>query len=246
MNLIYNIAMKKMILSSALWAVSSILTFTLFLAMLFFTIVLYPFDKQRRVPHAQCFWWSDMIIALNPYWKVKIEGLENIDHKKTYVIIANHQSLADIAVMYQTKMQFKWVAKASLFAIPVLGWSMSLGKHIKLERGSFSSIKHIYKEAAAWLRGGMSVLFFPEGTRSETGDLKDFQNGAFKLAIREKVQVLPIAIRGTAGAISKGNWLFTSKVPVSLKVLPSIDASEFHISDFAALRNRAREAIEKA
>jgi len=186
------------------------------------------------------------MIALNPYWNVKVEGLQNIDHKKTYVIIANHQSLMDVVIAYRTKMQFKWVAKASLFSIPVLGWSMSLGKHIRLERGSFSSIKHIYKEAASWLKEGMSVLFFPEGTRSENGDLKDFQNGAFKLAIREKVSILPIAIRGTGDAITKGSWLFTTKVPVSLKVLPSIDASKFHIADFAVLRDQAREAIEKA
>ncbi|MCX5679855.1 MAG: lysophospholipid acyltransferase family protein [Candidatus Omnitrophica bacterium] len=187
-----------------------------------------------------------MMIASNPYWKVTVRGLQNIDPKKTYVIIANHQSLADIVIAYQTKMQFKWVAKASLFSIPVLGWSMSLGKHIRLERGSFSSIKQIYKEAATWLKAGMSVLFFPEGTRSETGDMKDFQNGAFKLAIREKALVLPIAIRGTGDAMSKGSWLFTSKVPVSLKVLPAIDASTFHIADFAILRDQAREAIEKA
>ena len=238
--------MKKVLISAALWIICSVLTFILFLAMLFLSILLYPFDKQRRFAHAQCFWWSNLIIATNPYWKVTVEGLDNIDHKKTYIIIANHQSLADIVLIYQTKMQFKWVAKASLFDIPVLGWSMSLGKHIKLERGNFSSIKHIYKEAATWLRDGMSVLFFPEGTRSETGDLKDFQNGAFKLAIREKALVLPIAIRGTGNAIAKGSWLFTANLPVSIKVLPSIDASKFHISDFAALRDQAREAIEKA
>ena len=238
--------MKKIVISAALWAICFVLTITLFLAMAFFSFILYPFDKQRRVAHAQCFWWSDMMIALNPFWKVTVEGLQNIDHNKTYVIIANHQSLADIVIAYQTKMQFKWVAKASLFSIPVLGWSMSLGKHIRLERGSFSSVKQIYKEAAIWLREGMSVLFFPEGTRSETGDLKDFQNGAFKLAIREGTQVLPIAIRGTGNAISKGSWLFTSKVPVSLKVLPAIDASKFNIADFAALRDQAREAIEKS
>ena len=238
--------MKKVLISAMLWIICSVLTFMLFIAMLFLSILLYPFDKQRRLAHAQCFWWSDLIIATNPYWKVTVEGLNNIDHKETYVIIANHQSLADIVLVYQTKMQFKWVAKASLFSIPVLGWSMSLGKYIKLERGNFSSIKQIYKEAATWLKGGMSILFFPEGTRSKTGDLKDFQNGAFKLAIREKVMVLPIAIRGTGGAIAKGSWLFTPNLPVSLKVLPAIDASKFHISDFATLRDLAREAIEKA
>jgi 1-acyl-sn-glycerol-3-phosphate acyltransferase len=214
--------------------------------MLFFSIALYPFDRQRRVAHMQCYWWSDAVIAINPYWKVKVSGLENIDHKKTYVIIANHQSMADITIAYQMKTQFKWVAKDSLFRVPFLGWSMSLGKHIKLERGDFSSIKHVYREAAVWIKDGMSVLFFPEGTRSETGKLKEFQNGAFKLAIKEGVPVLPVAIKGTFDVIKKGSWLFTPKADIRLTVLPAIETSGMGQGDFAALRDRAHDAIEKA
>ena len=238
--------MIRTFISIAIWVYSIILTIILFFVVFFFWAVLYPFDKKRKVAHAQCFWWADCLIRLNPYWKLKVEGLKNINHNKTYVVIANHQSMADIVVFYKTRMQFKWVSKESLFKVPFIGWCLSLTGHIKLARGKYSSIKKVYREAAEWLRRDMSVLFFPEGTRSETGDLKDFQNGAFKLAIREKVSVLPIAIRGTGDAISKGSWLFTSKVPVSLKVLPAIDATKFHIADFAALRDRAREAIEKA
>ena len=110
------------LLSIFIWVFGAVMTFILYLAMLFFTIVLYPFDKQRRVAHAQCYWWSDILLCFNPYLKIKISGLENIDKKKTYVIVANHQSLADIIVLYQIKSQFKWVAKESLFRIPVLGW----------------------------------------------------------------------------------------------------------------------------
>lgn len=213
--------------------------------MAFFTIILYPFDKKRAIVHAQCFWWSDLVIALNPYWKVTVSGLENIDKNRTYIIIANHQSLADIVLAYQVKMQFKWVAKKSLFKLPLVGWSMSLAKHIKLERGNFTSIKKVYKEAAHWLKAGTSVLFFPEGTRSKTDEIGDFRNGAFKLAIKEKVPILPIAFEGTGTAIPKGNWIFTTKTSARLRVLPAIETSGYKPADFAKLRNLARSALEE-
>ncbi|MFA6079122.1 MAG: lysophospholipid acyltransferase family protein, partial [Candidatus Omnitrophota bacterium] len=186
----------KKLRSIFMWAIGGFITIVLWVVMLFLSIAL-PFDKQRRIVHSQCFWWSDAIVAINPFWEMHVKGLENIDKKRTYVIVVNHQSLADIVVLYQTKMQFKWVAKESLFKVPFIGWNLSLAKHIKLERGDFSSIKHVYREAAEWLRAGMSVLFFPEGTRSETGVMGEFQNGAFKLAIKEKLPVLPVYLEGT-------------------------------------------------
>ncbi len=212
--------------------------------MLFFTVLLYPLDKKRKVVHAQCFWWSDLVIALNPYWKLKVSGLNNIDKNRTYVIIANHQSLADIVLAYQTKIQFKWVAKKSLFKIPFLGWSMSLAKHIKLERGNFGSIKKVYAEAGNWLKAKISVLFFPEGTRNNTGEMGDFRNGAFKLAIREGVPILPKLFEGTGTAIPKGSWIFTTKTSARLKVLPAIETTGYKPSDFIKLRDLARLALE--
>jgi len=226
-----------------IWVFGAVMTFILYLAMLFFAIILYPFDKQRRVAHAQCYWWSDILLGSNPYWKMKIEGLENIDKKKTYVIVANHQSLADIIVLYQIRSQFKWVAKESLFKIPVLGWCMSTAKHISLERGDFSSIKKVYREAAEWLRHDMSVLFFPEGTRSETGEVGEFQNGAFKLAIKEKVPVLPILISGTRDAIPKGGRQFSTKIFCTLRVFPAVETSSLGPGDFDKLKDEIRSKI---
>ncbi|MCX5665882.1 MAG: lysophospholipid acyltransferase family protein [Candidatus Omnitrophica bacterium] len=225
-----------------MWIAGAVMTFILYLAMLFFTIVLYPFDKQRKVAHAQCYWWSDILLC-NPYWKIKVIGLENIDKKKTYVMVANHQSLADIIILYQIKSQFKWVAKESLFGIPVLGWCMSLAKHIKLERGDFSSIKKIYREAAQWLRANMSVLFFPEGTRSETGEVGEFQNGAFKLAIKEKCPVLPIMISGTRDAIPKGGRQFSTKIFCTLRVFPAVETASLGPGDFDKLKDEIRSKI---
>jgi len=228
-----------------IWTVGSILTIALYLAMLLCAVLLYPFDKKRAFTHMQCFWWSDAVIALNPYWNVEISGLNNIDKKRTYIIIANHQSLADIVLAYQIKMQFKWVAKESLFKIPFVGWSMALAKHIKLERGNLSSIKKVYREASHWLGGGISILFFPEGTRSETSEMGDFRNGAFKLAIKERVPILPILFEGTGTAIPKGSWIFTTKTSAKLKILPPIETTNYQPADFVKLKDLARSVLEK-
>jgi len=235
--------MKQAIQSVFIWTVGIILTVVLFFVMAFISIVLFPFDRKRKITHAQCFWWADAVTALNPYWQVKVEGLDNIDHKKAYVAVLNHQSLADIILMYKTKMQFKWVAKESLFKIPVLGWNMLLAKHIRLRRGEFSSIKKVYKEAARWLRSGVSVVFFPEGTRSNDLALGEFQNGAFKLAIKEKVPILPILVQGTRDAIPKGSWRFTTKISCLLKVLPAIDTSLYSSADYSRLSDLVRSQL---
>ncbi len=229
--------MLKTFTSIAIWAGSIILTIVLFFVVFFFWAVLYPFDKKRKVAHMQCFWWADCLIRLNLYWRLKVNGLENIDYNKTYVIIANHQSMADIVVLYKTRMQFKWVSKESLFKVPFIGWCLFLTEHIKLARGEYSSIKKVYREAANWLRKDMSVLFFPEGTRSDTDTMNVFQNGAFKLAIKERRPILPISIKGTRDAITKGSWVFKSKASASITVLPAIDTAEFSSGDFAKLRD---------
>jgi len=235
--------MKQAIQSVIIWVVGITLTVLLFLVMAFLSIILYPFDRKRKIVHAQCFWWTDAVTALNPYWEVKVEGLENIDHHQAYVVVSNHQSMADIVLMYKTKMQFKWVAKESLFKIPVLGWNLLLARHIRLRRGDFSSIKRVYSEAGEWLRQGVSVVFFPEGTRSDNHEIGMFQNGAFKLAIKEKVPILPIMIKGTKNAIPKGSWRFTTRISCILKVLAPIDTSGFLAQDFARLRDLTRAQL---
>ncbi len=234
------------IISVVIWAISGILTILLFLVELILTILLFPFDKKRKIIHSQCFWWATAVIGSNPYWNLKVSGLENIDRHKTYVVVANHQSLADIVVMYKTHMQFKWVAKESLFKVPFIGWCLSLTKHIKLSRGSFGSIKKVYRQAANWLRNDISVVFFPEGTRSEAGEIDEFQNGAFKLAIQEKKPILPVAIEGTSEAIPKGSWIFKTKVMGRLTVLTPVETKNLEPKDFISLRDAVHKRLKSA
>ncbi len=235
--------MLNALLSLFFWVACVLLLALLYLVMLVLLVFTFPFDKQRRILHRQCFWWSDAMIGLNPYWKVQVKGLEYIDPKRTYVIAANHQSLADIVVLFQIRAQFKWVAKESLFSIPFLGWCLGLCKHISLKRNDRASIRDVYREAIAYLRSGMSVLFFPEGTRSETHEMNPFQNGAFKLAISEKVPVLPVAIKGTRNAIPKGGWVMSSKVFCELTVLEPIETSQLPHNDFSRLSEMVRSRI---
>jgi len=237
---------KKILISCWIWIVFSAITIFMFVSVLFFAIILYPFDKKRKIPQMHAFLWSDLIIALNPYWDVEISDLKNIDRSKTYVIVANHQSLSDIILLYQTKMQFKWIANEYLFKLPIIGLSMSITKHIKLRKGNLGSIKNAYQEASEWLRRGMSIMLFPEGTRSNGYGLKEFQNGAFKLAIKEQVPILPISIKGTGNAIPRGSRLFVTKIPLSIKVLESVSTSGIALEDFEKLRDSVRSKIEAA
>ena len=222
----------------------SSLTILLFFIEAFLTIVLFPFDKKRKIIHSQCFWWSSAVIGCNPYWHLKVKGLDNIDKNETYVVVANHQSLADIVVMYKTRMQFKWVAKESLFKVPFIGWCLSLTKHIKLSRGSMGSIRKVYKQALKWLKKDMSVVFFPEGTRSETGKMGEFQSGAFKLAIQKKRPILPVVINGTSEAIPKGSWILKKQVFANLTVLPAIETKNLKSGDFASLKEDVYNKME--
>jgi len=234
----------KAITSIGIWTVLTAITMILFFVEAILTIILFPFDKKRKIIHSQCFWWSRAVIGSNPYWHLKVSGLENIDKNKTYVVVANHQSLADIAIMYGSRMQFKWVAKDSLFKIPFIGWCLSLTKHIRLSRGKIGSIKTAYRQAIAWLRKDMSVVFFPEGTRSENAKIGKFQSGAFKLAIQEKRPILPIVIDGTSEAIPKGSWIFETEVFAKLTVLAPIETENLQTSDFNSLKDAVHKKIE--
>jgi len=231
--------------SILIWIVGAFITMAAFLSSLLIKIAPLPIANRARLVHAQCFWWSDTLVSLNPYWALKVEGLENIDHNKTYVVVANHQSLADIVIIYQTHMYFKWVAKKELLKVPFIGGLLWVNDHVLLTRGQLSSIKDVYRQAAGWLRKGVSMLFFPEGTRSHTDEMNEFQNGAFKLAIREGKPVLPVFIGGTREAIPKGGWIFKNKVSARLVVLPPIDTSVYQMADFDKLRDTVQGKLQK-
>ena len=107
-----------------------------------------------------------------PAWSVKVVGREKIDRQKTYVMVSNHQSIVDILVGFRLFTHFKWVAKIELAKAPFVGWNMRLNRYIFLKRGDRQSIIDMMREGEANIKQGNSVYIYPEGTRSETGEMK--------------------------------------------------------------------------
>ena len=200
--------------------------------------LLKPVDRRERISYKVANFWGKSIVRANPLWKIKVSGRSFIQKNHSYVLVANHTSLADIVCLYCLGKNFKWIAKKSLFRIPFLGWTMSLLNYIPLSRGKHGSIRDSFQEAEECLKKNISVLFFPEGTRSRTGALGEFKNGAFKLAIQCKRPIVPIVLRGTGEALSKGKAAMATKVNGSVKVLAPVETSGYDLSRYEELKRK--------
>ena len=180
--------------------------------------------------------------SINPAWHVEVGGVEPSALAHPYVVVSNHQSLADIPVISKLPWEMKWVAKQELFDLPVMGWLMKLAGDISVDWKDPNSRSSVIRRARRVLERGCSVMFFPEGTRSKDGRIKQFHDGAFRLAIRAGVPVLPLAVDGTMNAIPKHGWKF-SRADVRLDVLPPVPTDGLTEDDVPALRDRVRQLI---
>jgi 1-acyl-sn-glycerol-3-phosphate acyltransferase len=225
------------------WIAIAILTILL-VVMILILSPLYIFDTKRAIAHWIASVWGQGILFLNPLWKISVYGREHIQKGKSYVIVANHQSMGDIIVLYYLRTNFKWIAKSSIFKVPFLGWGMSLCGYIPLKRGQHGSIRDSFNDAATWIGRGVSVLFFPEGTRSADAKLTTFKNGAFKLAASTGTSILPVVITGTSNAIEKGSWVFSHKLHAVISILPPINVPQNDEANFSHLKDMTYAAIQ--
>lgn len=204
-----------------------------------------PFDKRLRALHQFTCLWASFYIWLFPPWTVTIHGRDKVDNDRTCVIVSNHQSVVDILVTFTLFLHFKWVSKSELFLIPFIGWNMVLNDYIKLKRGNKGSIKKMYEACEAHLRQGSSVYMFPEGTRSATGELRDFKEGAFVLAKRLGIPILPIVISGTSDAVPKNSLSYNGKSNIQLHILDEISPESFANQSPRELATRVQEQIRQ-
>ena len=186
-----------------------------------------PFDPNRKLVHKFSCWWGHHYIAINPFWHCTFDGLENVPTEGTFVYVSNHQSYWDIMVLYGIHRHFKWVSKESIFKIPFIGWNMSLNQYIKIARGDLKSIKEMMATCRNWLNQGSSIMIFPEGTRSETGEILEFRDGPFKMACDCKVPVVPIVITGTKNVLPKGSSILNFTEKISVRVLAPVKPEQF-------------------
>ncbi|HEX8983973.1 MAG TPA: lysophospholipid acyltransferase family protein [Bryobacteraceae bacterium] len=183
-----------------------------------------------------------LLAAINPS-SVEISGREHIRRDQVYVVVSNHQSLADIPVLSHLEIDAKWLVKAELFRLPVMGWMLRMAGDVPVERSDRGKSARALLECARLLRRRCSVVSFPEGTRSLDGQVLPFNEGPFQLAIREQVPVLPVVVEGSGGTLRKDSWIFGPAQIVQLHILEPVSVEGFTTRQSAALRDLVRERI---
>jgi 1-acyl-sn-glycerol-3-phosphate acyltransferase len=222
------------------WVFLTLSSILLFPVAVLLWAVTAPFDRRLVLLHRFTCFWASLYTWLNPAWRVEVHGREKIRRDAAYVIVANHQSLLDILVLFRLFVHFKWVSKIENFRVPCIGWNMSLNRYIKLRRGSRESVAQMMRDCERTLAEGSSVMIFPEGTRSRDGRLQAFKPGAFTLAQRARTAILPIVVEGTARALPKRGFVLQGRHAIRVRVLDEIPYSVFAERPVEALSDDVR------
>ena len=226
----------------AFFFISSAIMFPIALIIWSLTVL---FDKRLLALHYFTMFWSAMYIWVIPRWKVTTRGRNLVDHKQAYVIVSNHQSFVDIMAAAFLYIPFKWVSKAEVFKVPFIGWNMKLNKYIGLQRGGRKSIAKMMIQCNDTLEQGSSVFIFPEGTRSDTGEMRKFMPGAFIIAQRKKVPILPIVMSGTRKALPKKSLNLSGQCNIEVEVLDPIPYEDFATLKPEEIGAKVRGRIEE-
>lgn len=163
-------------------------------------------------------------LRANPGWTCNFHGLHNIASQQAFVLVANHQSVADILVLAALPLSFKWVAKGSIFAMPIISAFMRMNGYICLGSADVQGTRKWLRDCERWLQRGYSVLIFPEGSRSEDGELQAFKTGAFHLAQHCAVPVVPIVVNGTREILAKKGRVLRFCGAIEVRILPPVAA----------------------
>ena len=204
-----------------------------------------PFDRGRYVVGRLFRLIAVTAVKLNPLWRFDATGAFIQDPRRPYVAVSNHESYADIFLISHLPWEMKWLSKETMFKIPCFGWMMRMAGDISVRRGERSSAVKAMADARDRLRKRVSVMIFPEGTRSRTGEMLPFKDGAFRLALEAGVPILPIVVAGTREAMAKGTFQF-QRARARVKVLAPIETVGLTLDDVVSLRERTRAVMAEA
>ncbi len=208
-------------------------------------LVTAPFDPGRYLAGRTFRMIGVVHEKLNPLWRFRVTGSVPPDPRRPYVVVANHESFVDILLICHVPMEMKWMSKSEFFKIPLLGWAMRLAGDIRLDRGDKKAGARAMVECRDRLGKKVSVMIFPEGTRSQSGELGAFKDGAFRIAIDAGVPILPLAVLGTRDALIKHDWRFGYS-RAEVRVLDPIVTDGLTRDDVESLRDRTRHVIAGA
>ncbi len=228
------------------WFSSILFVILAFPVALILWLLSLAFDSRRLMNNRWMVIQGIVVTKMSPFWKVITEGREKIDQDQAYVIVPTHQSMLDIVFFNMLRHRLRWVSKIEVFRMPLVGWEMRMTKYIELVRGNKSSVIKMMEKCVESLQDGISVVIFPEGTRSLTGAIGKFKTGAFQLAIKTDKPLLPVLIDGTGEILPKKGLIFGSRRIVRLRVLDPVFPGQFGTGDPEELATRVRSLMVAA
>ena len=202
------------------------------------------FGEKTRILHAFARTWSKLIMAtiLSP---VKVSGLEHIDTSKPHVYAVNHASALDIPVLYvDLPFQFRIVFKKELLSYPIIGWHLKRSGQVCIDQQRPSRSVAAIRSAVKSLQAGMPLVIFPEGGRTADGELKPFLPGAFFLAIKAQVDIVPVALVGTYELLPMNTYHIKPR-PLEMRVGQPISTASYSMREMEALSERVHRAMEE-
>jgi 1-acyl-sn-glycerol-3-phosphate acyltransferase len=200
------------------------------------------FDRDGRIQHGFARLWSRMILKTS-LCSLRVSGLEHLDTSKPYIYAVNHLSALDIPCLYAgLHVQFRIMAKRNLFNYPFLGWHLRRSGQIAIDRSDARSSLRSLIRASETVHNGMSMLVFPEGGRSCDGLLQEFLGGAFYVAIKAGVEVVPMALVGTRDALPMNSYVIRP-TPFELVIGKPISTEGMTVREMDRLAEVTKQAI---
>ena len=218
-----------------------LLVVTVPLAMV--TIALGPFDRHGKRVYRINQFWTWLILRIGGI-SLKVSGLENLEPGRQYVFMVNHQSNMDIPALVQSlaPFQLRWIAKRELLRVPLFGWAMWATKHITVDRSDPLDAMKSLERAKQKIAAGISIVVFPEGTRSRDGRLLPFKKGGFLVAVQTRTKIVPVTIRGSAAVLPAGDWRLRPGT-IEVFVDKPIATDGYRLGTLRALTEQVREII---
>jgi len=201
------------------------------------------FGDKDRILHGFARFWSRLILG-TIFSPVKVIGLAQIDTTRPHVYAVNHASALDIPVLYvHLPFQFRIAFKKELLSYPIVGWHLKRSGQVTIDQQNPSRSIGSIRTALKSLKAGMPLVIFPEGGRTPDGEIKPFLPGAFFLAIKAQLDIVPIALVGTYELLPMNTYHIKPR-PLEMRVGKPISTTGLTIEDLGAISDQVRRAIE--
>ncbi|MBI2358523.1 MAG: 1-acyl-sn-glycerol-3-phosphate acyltransferase [Deltaproteobacteria bacterium] len=190
-----------------LFGLKALLIVLITLPTVILVLSLAPFDRDGKFAYRFTRFWTWSILKIGGI-RLRTQGLELLDPERPYVFMANHRSNIDVPVLVQSLpgFQLRWMAKKEVLRVPLFGLALLASRHIIVDRSDRSKAMASLRRAREMIKKGISVAFFPEGTRSTSDQLLPFKRGGFVLAVKTGAPIVPVTIKGSRSVLPRGDW----------------------------------------